>query len=209
MSDLMNTFRKLFPSQFRASGLMTALMFLICVSAAQSASAATYTVTTTADSGAGSLRAAIASANASAVEDTINFAIPASNLNCPAGVCTITLTSGELVINDAATAGTLTIINLTGAGNLLVSGNNNSRVLNLNAGANLTIKGITITKGNILALSLPGVNGLGGGIYNQGGVATLNDSIVSGNQANYQGGGIYNTGTFTLNNSIVSGNRQD
>src|SRR4051812_31462291 len=57
---------------------------------------ATFTVSTTADSGAGSLRQAIASANASAGADSIEFA---SGL---AGN-TITLTTGQLVITDNVT----------------------------------------------------------------------------------------------------------
>jgi hypothetical protein len=56
-----------------------------------SARAATFTVSNTGDSGAGSLRAAVASANASIDADTINFAIPAGDAGCTAGVCTITL----------------------------------------------------------------------------------------------------------------------
>ncbi len=128
-----------------------------------------------------------------------------------------------------ATAGTLLITNSTGASNLLVSGNNASRVFYLDSGANLTINGITITKGNGVGAAS---SGYGGGIFNNGGALTLINSIVSGNSANYggsiygysdstttitnstvsgnsasiYGGGILNTGTTTLTNSTVSGN---
>ncbi|NEL61289.1 hypothetical protein G3V73_23820, partial [Escherichia coli] len=108
MSDFTNTLFSLFSSSFRASGLIAAFMFLICLIAAQSVSAANFTVTTTADTGAGSLRAAINSANATAAPDTITFAIPIGDTRCTAGVCAITLTGGELAIASAATAGTLT-----------------------------------------------------------------------------------------------------
>lgn len=201
--------------------------------AAQTTQAATYTVTNTADSGAGSLRQAIAAANASVDADAINFALAAGDAGCTAGVCTITLTSGELSVSSAATAGALTIANSTGASNLLISGNNASRVFYLNAG-NLTLHGVTITKGlspilpegyqdhgggiynyqgtltllnSIVSSNNSGVNS-GGGIISIRGTTTLTDSIVSDNSAGGYGGGIYiNGGTTTLTNSTVSGNR--
>lgn len=176
-------------------------MFLVCLAAAESANAATYTVTTTADFGASSLRAAVALANGTPDSDKIEFAIPASDAGCTGGVCTITLTSGELKVASAATASTLTINNSTGAGNLLISGNNTSRVFYLNSGANLTIYGITITNGNV-------TGGFGGGIYcDRYGTIVLINSILSGNSSSYRGGGIYNdAGAVTLTNSILSGN---
>ncbi len=80
---------------------------------------ATITVTNTNDSSAGSLRQAIADA---APGDTINFSLS----GCP---CTITLTSGELVINKDLT------IQGPGASQLTISGNNASRVFFINPGA--------------------------------------------------------------------------
>jgi hypothetical protein len=189
----------------RGRALFAAFAFFICLFAVQSASAATFTVTTTADSGAGSLRMAIASANGTTSPDTINFMIPAGSAGCTsAGVCTITLTSGELAITSATAAGTLTITNSTGASNLLISGNNTSRVFFVNGGANLTINGVTITKGNGTGTTN---SGSGGGILNFG-TLTLTNSIVSGNMATNGsgGGGIFVNGTLTLTNSIVSGN---
>lgn len=62
--------------------------------------AATFTVTNTNDSGAGSLRQAIIDANNTVTDDTITFSVPAGDPNCTAtNICTIRLTSGELVIN--------------------------------------------------------------------------------------------------------------
>lgn len=151
-----------------------------------------------------SLREAVNAANTAGTNDTINFAIPAGNAGCASGVCTITLTVGELTVNSTATAGTLTITNSTGASNLLISGNNTRRVFFVNTGANLTINGVTITKGNGMGTT---VNGYGGGIFNSG-TLTLTNSIVSSNMAFYNGGGILNesSGTLTLTNSTVSGN---
>ena len=48
-----------------------------------------------------------------------------------------------------------------------------------------------------------------GGIVNDGGTVTLNNSPVSGNTASSEGGGINNAGTVTLNKSPVSGNTPD
>lgn len=175
------------------------------------ASPTTFTVTRTDDRnnatcavGDCSLREAVNAANAAASNDTITFAIPAGDAGCTSGVCTITLMLGELTINSASTAGTLTITNSTGASNLLISGNNISRVFYLNSGANLTINGVTITKGNGVGTSN---SGDGGGIYNLSGTLTLTNSIVSGNTAT-TGGGIVNSfgSMLTLTNSTVSNN---
>lgn len=186
--------------------------------------AANFTVTTTADSVAGSLRQAVLNANATAADDTIDFAIPAGDAGCAAGVCTITLTGGELVINDAATAGTLLITNSTGASNLLISGNNASRVFSVNAGGNLTLNGLTVTWGQtgdgggiynfdgtitlINSTVTDNLSATGGGIYNVGGTVTLTNSTVSGNTTSSFGGGVYNGGgTIILTNSTLSGNK--
>ena len=195
--------------------LIAAFTFLVSLFAAQSAQAQlTLTVTRTDDRNTAcvtgvdcSLREAINAANAAATNDTINFAIPADDPNCPAGVCTITLAGNEILFDSTTTAGTLTITNSTGANNLLISGNNASRVFHLNPGADLTINGVTITKGNRdIGTTIYERNG--GGIYNNRGKLTLTNSAVSGNTASNSGGGlsIDDGGTLTLTNSTVSGN---
>ncbi|MBS1792203.1 MAG: VCBS repeat-containing protein [Acidobacteria bacterium] len=159
-------------------------------------------VTNTADSGAGSLRAAIAAANSSPTDETITFSIPSTDPGCVVTVCTIRLTSGELVINSSSTAGSLMIIKSFDAANIIISGNNASRVFSVSSGANLTLGGVTVTGGNSVGTT-QSFNG--GGIYN-GGAVNLSNSTVSGNSAGNNGGGIYNAGTLTLTNSTVSGN---
>ena len=94
------------------STLRPAVALLAMMFAAVTTQAATITVTNTNDSGPGSLRAAVATA---APLDTINF-----NLSgCP---CTITLTSGEVVIDKPL------YVRGPGAGVLAVSGNHASRI---------------------------------------------------------------------------------
>lgn len=53
-----------------------------------------------------------------------------------------------------------------------------------------------------------GVNGWGGGLYNEG-TATLTNTTIGGNFARQGGGGVYNLGTLTLNASAVTDNVAD
>jgi hypothetical protein len=203
--------------QFRGQKLFVVLLAYCCafILFTISAQAAAYTVTTTADSGAGSLRDAIATANSTVEDDIINFSIPLSDPGCNASsVCTITLTSGELVINAISTAGRLTITNATGANNLLISGNNQSRVFYVNAGADLTVNGVTITGGNGAGIGSDDTNRVGGGIFNNGSL-TITNTIVRENgdiisqPASGSAGGIFNNGIATLQitNSTITNNK--
>lgn len=157
---------------------------------------ATFTVTNLNDSGAGSLRQAILDAGTIAGDDTINFANGLSG--------TITLTSGELVINSNI------IINGTDPNTLAVSGNNASRVFSIKANATASINGLTITDGSVIGLEV-----FGGGIYNAG-TLSITNSRISRNNATWAansygtvaaGGGIYSTGSLSVVNTTVSGNR--
>jgi len=143
--------------------------------------AATLTVANTDDGGVGSLREAIADALSG---DTIDFSVTG----------TIVLTSGELVIGKDL------MIGGPGASSLAISGNNASRVFEIDAGTTVAISGLTIQNGN-------GGYDLGAGILNYGATLTLTDCTVSGNSNAYHGGGIFNYGgTLVLANSMVSGN---
>ena len=154
----------------------------------------TITVTNTSDNDPGSLRQAILTASSG---DTINF----DTAGVFATPQTITLTTGELVINKSLT------IDGPGASQLTVSGNNASRVFYISVSFpnTVTLDGLTVSGGN----GTGAVNsGHGCGIYNGGGVLTLTNSTVSGNSGGggSGGGGILNFGTLTLTNSTVSGN---
>jgi hypothetical protein len=80
--------------------------------------AATFTVSTTNDSGTGSLRDAIAQANLAAGADTIDFTVSG----------TIVLTTGEIGISDSLTIDGPSAVSLT------VSGNDTSRIFNIDDG---------------------------------------------------------------------------
>lgn len=147
-----------------------------------------------------SLREAIALANEQEGVDTISFV---SGLNGD-----ITLTEGELSIEDALK------INGLGAANLTVDGNNSSRVFKIDDGnseieIDVTIDGLTIADG-LVADEV--AENLGGGIFNQENL-TISSSVVSDNSAesneginNAEGGGIYTTGTLNLIDSEVNDN---
>ncbi|HEX4946308.1 MAG TPA: choice-of-anchor Q domain-containing protein [Blastocatellia bacterium] len=134
--------------------------------------AATFNVTNNNDAGAGSLRDAVTQANGAAGADTITFAANVTG--------TITLTTGELVITEALT------INGPGANLLTISGNNASRVFYVSWNVAVTITGLTLTRGNG-----EGANdaGSGGSIYSRGAL-TLTNCHITGNTANFTGGGV-------------------
>ncbi|RIK44388.1 MAG: hypothetical protein DCC55_02805 [Chloroflexi bacterium] len=77
-------------------------------------------------------------------------------------------------------------------------GTGNYRIIEVASTGDLTLNDTTISGGS----QVPG-----GGIFNNGGVVTLNNSTVSGNGSQFEfGGGIFSRGTTTLNSSTVSGN---
>lgn len=148
-----------------------------------SALAATFTVTNPNDSGPGSLRDAI---SAAASGDKINFA-PSLNGQ------TITLTSGELLINKNLT------IQGPGANQLTVSGNHASRVFHTQT--DTTLSGLTIANGSAADF--------GGGIGQDAGTLTVAKCVVVGNEAtgaNSRGGGIFAITSYTILDTTVSQN---
>src|SRR5436853_4503922 len=144
-----------------------------------SVQASILTVTNTNDNGPGSLRQALVNAN---VGDTID----ATGIT---GV--ITLTSGELLVNNSVT------INGPGADLLAVDGNAAGTVFQVMSMGPVTISNLAIRNAHGKS---------GGGIFNGGvGTLTIINSALSGNTADF-GGGVYNGGTLKIVNSTISGN---
>jgi predicted outer membrane repeat protein len=184
----MNTRMKTLMSQRIFNSNSCRMLFATCLSAlclvALSTQAATITVMNTNNNAAGSLRQALADA---VDGDTINFD---SSFNGQ----TITLTSGELVVDKSVT------INGPGSDNLTVDGNHASRVFHVSGGVTVTIAGLTVTNGSVFSTS-------GGGIYNDHSTLTMSNCTLSDNSASDNGGAIYNDhAALTLNNCAVSGN---
>jgi len=119
--------------------------------------------------------------------DTITFAIPGE------GPHTITLSNTLPYITD----GDGLIID--GEQNqITVSGNDEWRVLNVDSGARLDLKNLTVANGR---------ESTGGGIYNDHGTVNVSNSTFSQNSATGAGGGILNNhGTVNVSNSTFSGN---
>ncbi|MFL5327609.1 MAG: beta strand repeat-containing protein [Gemmataceae bacterium] len=184
---------------------------------------ASFVVNSIADSGAGSLRAAVISANGSAGLDTITFTGAAFASNA-----TITLTSGELAISDSVN------IDGTSKGTLTISGNNASRVFNINnavAGSaiNVSMNNLILTKGATIGsndggaifdqdenLTLTGCTLTANSSANAGGVIRveaggkllMDTCIVTSNSASSSGGALSIAGapTVTIDNSTFSSN---
>ena len=111
-----------------------------------------------------------------------------------ASVQTITLTSGQLELNN--TSGTETIIGPSAG--VILSGGGLSRVFQIDSGVTAVLSGLTISGGSALN---------GGGLYNDGGTTTLTNCNFSGNSASGNGGGLYNeSGTTNLTTCVLSGN---
>ena len=147
------------------------------------------TVKTTADAGAGSLRAAIAAAQAG---DTIRFAARLANK-------TISLTSGQLDVKKSLT------IDAGQAAGLTISGNSTSRVFEMGAQTQVTLKNLTIANGKV---SGDESTGAGGGILTgNSSQLTVINCRINKNVAGV-GGGIYSgfRSTTTVINSSFDQN---
>jgi filamentous hemagglutinin family protein len=185
----------------------------------------TYTVTNLLDTGVGSLRAAIITANGTAIADDIRF--DSTFFNGSQGAIVLAST---LAINST-TGGDLTISGAFGASNVTVSGNGTLGVgvFTITGEGNTTFDSLRIINGNnttdggginktgagagTVTVTNSTVSGntttdSGGGIRSNGGAVTVVNSTVSGNTASAtgNGGGIRNVGVLTLTNSTVSGN---
>jgi hypothetical protein len=189
------------------------------IGAGAAAEAAVIEVQNLADSGPGSLRQAVLDANATVAADEITFA---SNLSG-----TVTLTSGEIVITDE------TSISGPGADRITVSGNDASRIFDINMttpGEPVRIADLTLADGNSGGQDGGAVQTLtaeltlqrtelvsntsatndGGAVYVEDPPAKLTvlSSTLTGNVSGAEGGAIYTNATvLTVRNSTISGNR--
>ena len=168
------------PAQFAYAGVSTPADVSHLESPGAAPLAATFTVTNTANSGLGSLRQAILDANSAAGADEINF-----SLSYPA---TITLLSDLPSISEGLT------INGPGAANLTISGGDAFRIFYVQTGVTVGISGVTLTNGSATR---------GGALYNFGTV-TIDDSVLTGNNATEVGGAIANVGTVTITDSELT-----
>jgi dockerin type I repeat protein/parallel beta helix pectate lyase-like protein len=154
-------------------------------------------VTNTNDSGPGSLRQALADADNG---DTITFNF-GTRPHAPAIADVITLTSGELIIDDNI------IIDGPGANALVVERNNaapNFRIFHVNSANTVTIEGMTIRNGRLVGSD-------GGGIFSDHSNLTVNGCDIIDNTADFFGGGIMSFGsggtiTLTVTNCSITGN---
>ncbi len=174
--------------------------------------AAGYLVNSIADPGDGTcdvaectLREAITGANNDPGNDVINFdpnvfgVDQTITINTPSRSRFIIANNGSLKING------------TRADILKISGNNAITVFEINSGAIVEINNLTVTAGKEVIGQT-----FGGGIWNNGGTLTVQNSVVSDSEAVRSGGGIYNgcptgcvannTATLNVINSTVSGN---
>jgi hypothetical protein len=158
---------------------------------------ATFTVTNTGDTGSGSgtsgdLRYCITQSNAGAGQDPIGNYIDATGVTG-----TITLTSPLPAITQYAG---VSIVG-PGASQLTINANGVGSVFTVTTAPGFSISGITLTGGRTA--------GNGGAIdAAHGSEITINDSVITGNSAGEQGGGIYDYLVApTIQNSTISNNR--
>ena len=192
-------FEHSFPFKTGTSGIrMFAALLFALACAATALSAATITVTSTADTGPdapppGTLRAALASA---ADGDTINATGISGTITLMAGVTAEDAQDAQLVVDKSVT------ILGPGPTNLTVDANHLSRVFVITPGHTVTIEGLRIVNGS----------SIGGGIFNDASMLTVNNCVLSGNSSSGDGGAIFNfcrfdgNATLKVNNSTLSAN---
>jgi hypothetical protein len=162
-----------------------AMLAIFSISAASEA--ALRTVTNTSDSGAGSLRQAIIDADNANTGDTIEFS--------PTVTGTILL-SGKLEVTQSLT------ISGPGVSTLTIDGGSIDTVFQVDAGATVSISGLTIEHA--------AKNSCGGIVNEFGGMLTVSDCTISNNESTLGGcaGGIRSYGSLNVTNSTISFNSE-
>jgi hypothetical protein len=120
------------------------------------------------------LREAVALANALPGDHTVSF-----DPNRDGGV--VILTAGQLELS-----GTGRTTTLDGAGRFTLDGDNATRLLQIDAGTTVELRGLALVNGNA---------GVGAGVYNRG-TLTVAGCVLYGNVA-YAGGAVLNEGALT------------
>src|SRR5437867_1558534 len=150
----------------------------------RNAKAGDFFVNNTLDSGSGSLREAILNASANGGLNTISCANVSG---------TITLASPLPPLT-----GTTTILGPS-AGALSLSGNNSFRVLQIDAGATVSISNVALRNGYVTNIG-------GGAILNAGKLVLVGCTITGNHSISAPGGGIFTRGTLALMSSSVENN---
>jgi hypothetical protein len=184
--EIIDMHLKVLTTQMFSAGLARLVLPVVFLCAGMTVAAATYTVTNTNDNGDGSLRQATLLADLTSENDVIVFAIQ----GCPNNVCRIVLTSGQFTIRAAGTAGTLSVVNSSGPGSLVISGNNASPIFLGLLYSTLFLRGITVEQG------------IGGGIRIDGGDVRISNSVIQ----RCSGSGIVGWGTIQVEDSEIKEN---
>ncbi|MDW5598093.1 choice-of-anchor Q domain-containing protein, partial [Conexibacter stalactiti] len=163
--------------------LLFTLLAALGIVATAAHAAPVETVTNLDDAGAGSLRQAVADVDAGGA---VAFAPLLSG--------TITLTSGELALDDAVT------IDGPGAQELAISGNDSSRIFAVTAAGDVELSGLTLTHGRVVSDSFADVHG--GAVHAAGGRLTIRDSRITDNAVTNVVGG---SSAFGGGVSVTSG----
>ena len=176
--------------------------------------------------GMSTLRAAVMEANSLPGPNTILLGAGEYTLTIP-GIDEDGAATGDLDVTDD-----LTIMGV-GAGLTIIDGGLLDRVFHVLPGATLNITGVTVTGGTaergggirndgVLVVDQTSISAneadFGGGVFNAAtGTVTIRNTMIGGfnnsvtveqfgNEANLQGGGLFNDGTATIAGSRVSGN---
>ena len=169
----------------------------------------TYDVSNTNDTGDGSLRQAIVDANANSGHDTITFSTSGTitlGSALPAITDDVTIT-GPSADNLAISGANLyQVLNITSSTTVTITGVTvRDGRLALSNGGGIYNAGTLVLETCVVSNNIVTGSWRGGGIYNEG-TLTLENCTVSENTAR-QGGGIYNySGTVHINDSTISGN---
>jgi hypothetical protein len=189
-------------------------LFALILAGPAAAQAQTFTVGNLENSGPGSLREALDEANASAGEDTIDFAsglsgtlaLSGSGLTITDAVDIVGPGAGELTVQQLSVGHRVLKVDLAAPGPVTVSG------LHLTGGSSPGRGGDVDDAGGTQSLTFEGClitdgasEEIGGGIYSESPLRLL-DSTVSSNHSQYQGAGVSVNSGFTVIGSTISGN---